>query len=644
MSFRMLLFDQCSFNILTSINNFLLKSLLLLMSLYLTSDVLIAQNLQIDQHTYAQPDKAVVTHLELDVTANFQKKIISGKASWTIQQHAPSGEIIFDTRDLTIRKITLGESEKSTTFSFGKQNDYLGKPLIVKITAATTLVNIYYSTSPDAAALQWLLPQQTADKTAPFLFTQSEAILARSWIPCQDGPGIRFTYEADVKVPSQLLAVMSASNPQVRNNNGRYHFSMSQPIPSYLMALAVGDIQFEAISENTGVYAEPSMLKKVAWEFADIPNMVAAAEKLYGPYRWDRYDVIVLPPSFPFGGMENPRLTFATPTVIAGDRSLVSLVSHELAHSWSGNLVTNATWNDFWLNEGFTVYFERRIDEQLYGKDFADMEWSLGMDDLKEELADFGENNRDTWLKLDLAGRDPDDGMNGIAYEKGAFLLRCMELKVGREKFDAFLKNYFSTYAFQSMTTEKFVVYLTRELIDPNIADFEGFDFRQWIYGPGLPDGCDPVISSLFQMVNAEINQFKNGVPASALHTQKWVAQEWLHFLNGLPQQLSVQQMTDLDNNFAFTNSGNSEIAAAWFQLAIENEYTAAYPAIENFLNTVGRRKFLMPLYRSMMKTEKGKQMALSIYRNARKNYHSVAVGSVDELLDWKENGKNTPY
>ena len=614
------------------------------MSLYLTSNVLIAQNLQIDQHTYAQPDKAVVTHLELDVTANFQKKIISGKASWTIQQHAPSGEIIFDTRDLTIRKITLGESEKSTTFSFGKQNDYLGKPLIVKITAATTLVNIYYSTSPDAAALQWLSPQQTADKTAPFLFTQSEAILARSWIPCQDGPGIRFTYEADVKVPSQLLAVMSASNPQVRNSNGRYHFSMSQPIPSYLMALAVGDIQFEAISENTGVYAEPSMLKKVAWEFVDIPNMVAAAEKLYGPYRWDRYDVIVLPPSFPFGRMENPRLTFATPAVIAGDRSLVSLVSHELAHSWSGNLVTNATWNDFWLNEGFTVYFERRIDEQLYGKDFADMEWSLGMDDLKEELADFGENNRDTWLKLDLAGRDPDDGMNGIAYEKGAFLLRCMELKVGREKFDAFLKNYFSTYAFQSMTTEKFVVYLSRELIDPNITDFEGFDFRQWIYGPGLPDGCDPVISSLFQRVNAEISQFKNGVPASALHTQKWVAQEWLHFLNGLPQQLSVQQMTELDNNFSFTNSGNSEIAAAWFQLAIENEYTAAYPAIENFLNTVGRRKFLMPLYRSMMKTEKGKQMALSIYQNARKNYHSVAVGSVDELLDWKENGKNTPY
>ncbi|MEO6167101.1 MAG: M1 family metallopeptidase [Chitinophagales bacterium] len=621
-----------------------MKSFLLFLTLYLSLDALLAQDLLPDQHTYAQPDKAVVTHLDLNMAVNFQKKIITGKASWTILQNATANEIIFDTRDLSIRKITLGESEKSTTFSFGKQSDYLGKPLIVKITPGTTLVNIYYSTSPDAAALQWLSPQQTADKKSPFLFTQSEAILARSWIPCQDGPGIRFTYEADVKVPSQLIAVMSASNPQVKSNNGRYHFSMSQPIPSYLMALAVGDIQFQAISENTGVYAEPSMLKKVAWEFADIPNIVGAAEKLYGPYRWERYDVIVLPPSFPFGGMENPRLTFATPTVIAGDRSLVSLVSHELAHSWSGNLVTNATWNDFWLNEGFTVYFERRIDEQLYGKDFSDMEWSLGMNDLQEELTDFGDNNRDTWLKLDLAGRDPDDGMNGIAYEKGALLLRCMELKAGRDKFDSFLKNYFATYAFQSMTTEKFAQYLNKELITPNANNFEGFDFMKWIYGPGLPDGCQPVVSSRFEMVNKEIQQFKNGIPSKVLHTQNWVAQEWLHFLNGLPDRLTIQQMSDLDNNFTFTKSGNSEIAAAWFKRSVENKYSTAYPALENFLITVGRRKFLMPLYESMMQTEEGKQMAIAIYRKARQNYHSVAVGSVDELLDWKENGKNTPY
>ncbi|MBX7109750.1 MAG: M1 family metallopeptidase [Chitinophagales bacterium] len=597
-----------------------------------------------DAHSAAQPSVAVVKHLALQVTVNFQKKIISGKATWTIQATSVANEIIFDTRDLSIRKVTLGDEDKPTTFTWGPNTEYLGKALHVKIKPATTTVNIYYSTSPNAAALQWLSPQQTADKQFPFLFTQSEAILARSWIPCQDGPGIRFTYEADVKVPSYLLAVMSASNPQVINDKGRYHFSMTQPIPSYLMALAVGDIRFHSLSENTGVYAEPSMLDKAAWEFADIPEMVAAAERLYGPYQWNRYDVIVLPPSFPFGGMENPRLTFATPTVIAGDRSLVSLICHELAHSWSGNLVTNATWDDFWLNEGFTDYFERRIDEELYGKDFSDMQWLLGIKDLQDALADFGDNSRDTWLKLDLRNRDPGDAMNAIAYEKGALLLRCLETKAGREKFDAFLKSYFSTYAFQSMTTEKFTRYLEKELINKDTALFEGFDYSKWIYGPGIPDSCSAVESSRFQIVNDVIRQYNSGTPVHLLDTKNWVAQQWIYFLQGLPKKLSADQMTELDATFKFTSTGNSEIAVEWFERAISSQYTPAYAAMESFLMSVGRRKFLMPLYEAMMQSEETKPMALTIYRKSRQNYHSIATGSVDEILDWKINGRNAPY
>ncbi len=603
-----------------------------------------AQGQVMDVHSFAQPSVAVVNHLELQVTVNFQKKIISGKASWSIQPSADAHEIIFDTRDLSIRKVTTGDEERAASFSLGPNNEYLGKPLRIKITPATTKVNIYYSTSPGAAAIQWLSPQQTADKLYPFLFTQSEAILARTWIPCQDGPGIRFTYEADVKVPVQLMAVMSASNPQVKNEKGRYHFSMTQPIPSYLMALAVGDLRFQALSENTGVYAEPSILEKAAWEFADIPKMVAAAEKLYGPYRWDRYDVIVLPPSFPFGGMENPRLTFATPTVIAGDRSLVSLICHELAHSWSGNLVTNATWNDFWLNEGFTDYFERRIDEELYGKDFSDMQWLLGMNDLQEELADFGANNRDTWLKLDLRNRDPGDGMNSIAYEKGALLLRCLETKSGRAKFDGFLKSYFAKYAFQSMTTEKFVLYLESELIKKDSMPLEEFDYHKWIYGPGIPDSCTAVISDRFERVTAMIRLYDSGVPANQLDTKNWVAQEWIYFLQGLPTYLPAEKMTELDTLFNFTSTGNSEIAVEWFERAITNQYSPAYPAMESFLMSVGRRKFLMPLYETMMQSEETKQMAFAIYRKARQNYHSIATGSVDEVLNWKVNGKNAPY
>jgi leukotriene-A4 hydrolase len=625
-------------------NLFHLKQFSLFLAYIILSVSGLAQTSTSDPHSYAQPDRAVVTHLALNLTVNFQKKVLTGKASWKIKVNQDAGEIVFDTRDLEIRKVTLGDPEKLTTFTLGKNDDFLGKPLTVKLTPGTTVVNIYYTTSPGAAALQWLTPQQTGGKMLPFLFTQSQAILARTWIPCQDGPGIRFTYEADVKVPPALLPLMSASNPQQKNKSGKYHFNMAQPIPSYLLALAVGDIAFRKLSENTGVYAEPAMLEKVAWEFADIPAMVAAAERLYGPYRWDRYDVIVLPPSFPFGGMENPRLTFATPTVIAGDRSLVSLVSHELAHSWSGNLVTNATWDDFWLNEGFTVYFERRIDEQLYGKEFADMEWVLGRQSLADELNSFGEDDRDTWLKLDLSGRDPDDGMTGIAYEKGALLLHCIEERVGREKLDSFLMEYFSVNAFQSMTTESFVIYLENQLIATNKTAFQTFDYKQWIYGAGIPESCPPIISSRFELVDVQITAFNNGGLSSELQTKNWVAQEWIHFLSGIQQNLSSTRMKELDDTFDLTNSGNSEIAVLWFLMAINNQYTAAYPQMESFLNSVGRRKFIMPLYQALMQTEAGKQMAMAIYKKSRQNYHPVATGSVDELLQWKEHDNNSPY
>jgi leukotriene-A4 hydrolase len=625
-------------------NLFHLKQFSLFLAYIILSVSGFAQTSTSDPHSYAQPDRAVVTHLALNLTVNFQKKVLTGKASWKIKVNQDAGEIVFDTRDLEIRKVTLGDPEKLTTFTLGKNDDFLGKPLTVKLTPGTTVVNIYYTTSPGAAALQWLTPQQTGGKMLPFLFTQSQAILARTWIPCQDGPGIRFTYEADVKVPPALLPLMSASNPQQKNKSGKYHFNMAQPIPSYLLALAVGDIAFRKLSENTGVYAEPAMLEKVAWEFADIPAMVAAAERLYGPYRWDRYDVIVLPPSFPFGGMENPRLTFATPTVIAGDRSLVSLVSHELAHSWSGNLVTNATWDDFWLNEGFTVYFERRIDEQLYGKEFADMEWVLGRQSLADELNSFGEDDRDTWLKLDLSGRDPDDGMTGIAYEKGALLLHCIEERVGREKLDSFLMEYFSVNAFQSMTTESFVIYLENQLIATNKTAFQTFDYKQWIYGAGIPESCPPIISSRFELVDVQITAFNNGGLSSELQTKNWVAQEWIHFLSGIQQNLSSTRMKELDDTFDLTNSGNSEIAVLWFLMAINNQYTAAYPQMESFLNSVGRRKFIMPLYQALMQTEAGKQMAMAIYKKSRQNYHPVATGSVDELLQWKEHDNNSPY
>jgi leukotriene-A4 hydrolase len=416
-----------------------------------------------DPHSFSKPSEAKATHLKWTANVDFDRKVISAVATWNIEVSGDAKEIVFDTKDLIIKKVTTGGS--NAEYKLDTKDPILGSALHITIGSADKTVSIEYETSPAAEALQWLSAQQTAGKVYPFLFTQSQAILARSWVPCQDSPALRFTYDAEVTVPKELIALMSASNPKEKNAEGKYQFSMKQPISTYLLALSAGDLQFKAISDRSGIYAEPSVLDKAVYEFADLEKMIAGAEELYGPYQWERYDVLVLPPSFPFGGMENPRLTFATPTILAGDRSLTSLIAHELAHSWSGNLVTNSTWDDFWLNEGFTVYFETRIMEKLYGKDYAEMLASLNLQDLIDEVKSLNEAglSEDTKLKLDLQGRNPDDGVTDIAYNKGYYFLRSIEEQYGKEKFDAFLKDYFTENAFKTMTTDGFIDYITKK-------------------------------------------------------------------------------------------------------------------------------------------------------------------------------------
>ena len=584
-----------------------------------------------DTHSNALPNEAVITHMDLDITVDMLAQQIHGTAAFDIQ--ATTKQIVLDTDGLTIISVT-DSTGNALVHSLG-DSTLLGRALKVDLPIGIERIKVEYSTGKNAKALQWLVPQQTMDKEHPFLFTQGQAILTRSWIPVQDSPGIRFTYSAKVKVPTELMAVMSASNPQKRSNDGVYTFQMEEPIPAYLIALAVGDLAFKSIDDRTGVYAERGVVDKAAWEFADTGKMLEAAEALYGPYRWGRYDVIVLPPSFPFGGMENPRLTFATPTILAGDRSLTSLVAHELAHSWSGNLVTNATWNDFWLNEGFTVYFEGRISEALYGKEYAGMLQQLGRDDLNATLKQIAESKHpeDSKLRLDLEGRNPDDGMTDIAYEKGAAFLRLLESKVGREKFDAFVRDYFDRFAFQSMTTDMFLVYLDKELLAPNNVKL---NINAWVDGVGLPPDAPVPVSDLFAKVDAQRAAWVAGKPAEELQTKNWSAFEWMHFLRHLPKEMSPQQMTELDKAFSFTRSGNAEILSAWLEQCIRNNYSESYVRLDQFLNTVGRRKFLIPLYTALKGTDKGRILAQAIYLEARPNYHSVSVHTIDELLDWK--------
>ena len=587
-----------------------------------------------DIHSFSKPEEAAVRHLELDLTVHFDQKTLSGSATLTIEARDGARELVLDTNGLDIRRVVL-DSGSEAAFTFGASVQYLGRALTIAITPGTKSVKIEYTTSPDAAAVQWLAPEQTASGEHPFLFTQSQAILARTWVPCQDSPGVRMTYEATIRVPQGLLAVMSAENPIEASRDGVYHFSMPQAIPSYLLALAVGDLEFRSLGANSGVYAEKPVIEAAAWELADTPKMIEAAEKLYGPYRWGQYDVLMLPPSFPFGGMENPRLTFATPTILAGDRSLVNLVAHELAHSWSGNLVTNATWNDFWLNEGFTVYFERRIMESVYGRPYSEMLARLGMQDLEATVAELGADNRDTKLLLELEGRDPDDGMNKIAYEKGYFLLRSIEEAVGREAFDRFLRSYFDRHAFHSMTTDQWIAELRHELLDQHPGVEAKLNLDGWIRTAGIPSNVPGVQSDAFEKVERQAKAFEGGSEAKSLQTTNWSTHEWIHFLRNLPRQLSRPQMEQLDAAFGFSASGNSEILHEWLMQAIEHDYDPAWDALEKFLLRQGRRKFLKPLYQKMAGTPAGMQRAKAIYAKARPGYHAVSRGTIDSLLSW---------
>jgi len=585
-----------------------------------------------DEHSYSKPELAVVKHLDLDIKVDFDTQTISGKASWTIDNISKGNEIIFDENTLNITKVTLGDDEKETKFELGKDVEFHGKPLHVTIEPNTTKVNIYYSTTKDAVALQWLTPAQTADKKKPFLFSQGESVWSRTWIPCQDSPGIRFTYNAKVTVPKDLLAVMSAVNPQKKNDTGVYTFKQDKAIPSYLMAIAVGNIEFQAIDNRTGVYAEPSMLKKSAWEFAELGKMVVAAEKLYGPYRWGRYDVLVLPPSFPYGGMENPNLTFLTPGVIAGDRSLTNLLAHELGHSWSGNLVTNATWDDIWLNEGFTTYVEHRIGEAIFGKKEFEMQNVITRKELVDNVAEYGDTNPDTRLKVSLTGRNPDDGISMIPYVKGYAFLRVIEDAVGREKFDVFIKNYFDAHAFKSITTEDFVKYINENLIKEDKALADKIKLEDWIYKPGIPSNITPVSSADFDAIDA-IQKSWRETGVAGLSKKITTTAEKQHFIDHLPDDITAKEMEAIDKEFNFTNGGNFIIKRQWFVQAIRHQYKAANPAIEQFLIGSSRTGSVMMLYKEMAKTPEGKTWAKQIFDKAKSGYHATTIQAFESVV-----------
>ena len=589
----------------------------------------VSNHLIMDSHTLSNYKELPIKHSHLDLEVDFENKLLRGSVTHNFNEDRDTDLLILDSKHLEIDSVKDHQGDH-LNFEFGNFDELLGSKFSIQLYKESKSVTIFYKTTSKSEALDWLMPNQTAGKSFPFMYTQGQSIFTRSWIPIQDTPGLRITYSANIKTPKNMMAVMSAANPQEQHSENSYNFEMKQPIPPYLIALAVGNLQFKSVDYRTGVYSEPSMLDECVDELTDMGKMVDVAENLYGKYDWDRYDVIVLPPSFPFGGMENPRLTFATPTIIAGDRSLVSLIAHELAHSWSGNLVTNATWNDFWLNEGFTVYFERRIMESLYGKDYSEMLALLGYQDLVEEINDLEPDMQ--LLRLNMLGKHPDDAMTDIAYEKGYFFLRMLEDHVGREKMDSFLLRYFNDHKFKTIITEEFIIYLENNLLNEYN---EKLNINEWIFEPGIPDNCPKIKSVRFKNAASLVDDFMFSDASSLKEkTANWSTHEWLHFIKHLPNNINLDQLRDLDNVFNFSHSGNSEILALWFLQSIKSDYQPAFENLEIFLIKIGRRKFLQPLYLELSKSKKHKIWAKEVYKKARDNYHYVSFNTIDKLLN----------
>jgi len=585
-----------------------------------------------DTLSFAEPEKARVTHVDLDLTADFSAQRLSGTATLDILAKPGVGTIVLDDDGLVIARITDAKG-RALKYTVGAIVPDKGAPLTVAIGAARRIV-VTYTSAPKASALQWLPPSLTAGKTKPFLFSQGEPTNNRSWIPTQDSPGIRQSWSAHLTVPADMMAVMSANRltPQgaaAGKGLKRFAFDMPHAVPPYLIAFAVGDLAFKPLGPTTGIYAEPATLARAAAELDDTEKMVAAAGALYGPYRWGRYDILMLPPSFPYGGMENPTLTFATPTILTGDKSNVDVIAHELAHSWSGNLVTNATWSDAWLNEGFTTYFENRIDEAVYGKERAATLADLSWDNLQRDLKAAGPDSGATRLH-----GDPGGTYGELDYNKGATFLRTIEYRVGRARWDAYLRSYFDRHAFQPQTTAGFLADLRANLIKGDAALEKDLELDRWAYQPGLPDNAVHVRSATLAAIDAKLAAFNAGAAASSIDTSRWSTQEWLRFLNGLPRQQSAARLAELDSAWGLSKSPSAYIGFAWFSLAIANHYDPVVAPLDHYLHNIGRGLFVYPLYRGLMaQSAWGQPIARRIYATARATYHPTVAATLDGMV-----------
>ena len=573
---------------------------------------------RLDPHSYADDAQPRTAHLDWTARIDFATRTIEAEVTLRFAEPARGGQLDLDTRGLQIEGVHAGGAP--LRFVHEAVEPILGQRLAVDVPAGTKAVTVRYRTSPDASALQWLAPEQTFGKKHPYVFSQCQAIHARSIVPCQDTPSFRQTFSAALDVPAELQAVMAAATGAREPDGERavHRFEMPQPIPPYLLAFAVGDLAFKEISPRSGVWAEPGELDAAVWEFEGVEEHIRVAESLFGPYDWDRFDILVMPPSFPYGGMENPRLTFLTPTLLAGDRSLVNVLAHELAHSWTGNLVTNTTAEHFWLNEGFTVFAERRILEALEGADMAALHAAVGFQRLQQAFDQHAAHPELTRLRTPLAGVDPDEAFSSIPYEKGFLFLKTLEAAAGKEAFDALLGRWLATHRFGAAATDDFLA-----LVDP--ALLTRVDAAAWVDGAGLPPGYWKPTSTRLSALEATVGR----LPPDA--AKGWSPTEWQLYLESAPRPCTF--CGELDRTWSLTASRNMEVLVSWLVLACESGHAAVLPRVEEILGRVGRTKYVKPLFKALAGRPETRALARTLFERFRATYHPITQQVVGATL-----------
>lgn len=572
--------------------------------------------------SFTNADQVTTTHADISLFLDFNTKIVQGTVTYQfLSLQDGLTHVILDTKYLIIKSV-----ESANSWTMGQTHDVIGTPLAIELPQPVSAqqsfsLTIHYETTDKCTGLTWMSPSNTSGKKHPFCFTQCEAIHCRTLLPTQDSPQVKFTidYSIEVEVPYTVAAgAIFKSIVDQPNNRRRFLSSLKIPIPAYLVAFAAGNIVSQEVGPRSRVYCEPEILEASVYEFGETETFLSTAENLLTPYEWEEYNILVLPGSFAYGGMENPTLTFMTPTLIAGDRSLTSTVGHEIAHSWTGNLVTNRNWEHFWLNEGFTVYVERKILERMFGVPVAHMHGLVGRKGLQEAVDFYGHDSNFTRLNLNLGDVDPDDAFSRVPYEKGYTLLMVLEQKVGEERFLSFLRDYIMRFRLKTVVSDDFVEMFGRYFPDVQV------DWQTWLRGTGMPHEYPVLDDSLEKQVNETYERVKvPGYEFVGNEVDGWRVDQIVMLLEKCCADVKphYRQMGVM---LHFNSSNNYEIKYRWVTIIILLNMVENFDQIRYFLTTQGRMKYVRPIYRLLIKNGH-LELAQDLF-NMTRDYYQLSV------------------